>query len=237
VTTTGGAKCWGGNYFGTLGNNSNTDSWTPVDVYGLTSGVVQLAGGGGHTCAVTASGAAKCWGWGSAGQLGNNSTGNSTVPVDVAGLGANVASIAAGYDHTCVVTTSGAAKCWGSGSSGQLGNNGTASVLVPTDVSGLTSGASRIAAGASHTCAVTTGGAAKCWGSGNYGQLGDGNGTMSLVPVSVSGLTSGVTSIAVGNSFSCVVVSGGAKCWGYGGQGRLGNNSNVDAIIPVDVTP
>ncbi len=94
-----------------------------------------------------------------------------------------------------------------------------------------------ISAGVTHACAVTSAGGAKCWGSGNYGQLGDGNGTMSLVPVGVSGLASGVTSIAVGNSFSCVVVSGGAKCWGYGGQGRLGNNSNADTLIPADVTP
>ncbi len=76
--------------------------------------------------------------------------------------------------HTCAVTTSGAAKCWGSGSFGQLGNGATRDSHTPVDVSGMSSGVLAIAAGRYHTCAVTTSGAAKCWGHGNSGKLGKG---------------------------------------------------------------
>ena len=83
VTTSGGAKCWGSNNYGQLGNNSSTNSSVPVDVVGLTSGVASLTVGGAHACAVTTSGGAKCWGANGYGQFGNNSTTNSRVPVDV----------------------------------------------------------------------------------------------------------------------------------------------------------
>ena len=238
VTTLGGAKCWGYGGQGRLGNNSTTYSLVPVDVVGLTSGVASLAAGGSHTCAVTTSGGAKCWGYNSSGQLGNNSTTQSLVPVDVVGLTSGVMSITRGTSHTCAVTTSGGAKCWGYNSSGQLGNNSTTNSSVPVDVVGLTSGVMSITGGSSHTCAVTTAGGAKCWGSNGYGQLGNNSATNSSVPVDVVGLTSGVMSITGGSSHTCAVTTaGGAKCWGSNSYGQLGNNSAASSRIPVDVLP
>ena len=236
VTTSGGAKCWGYNYNGQLGNNSTTQSKVPVDVFGLTSGVASLKGGDSHTCAVTTSGGAKCWGYNANGQLGNNSTTQSKVPVDVFGLTSGVASLGAGYSHTCAVTASGGAKCWGYNTYGQLGNNSFTDSKVPVDVFGLTSGVASLGAGRSHTCAVTTSGGAKCWGYNSYGQLGNNSTFDSLVPVDVFGLTSGVASLEVGSHNACAVtVSGGAKCWGYNGNGQLGNNSTIDSLVPADV--
>ncbi|WP_240592722.1 putative Ig domain-containing protein [Macromonas bipunctata] len=236
VTTSGGAKCWGDNQFGKLGNDSTTPSWVPVDVWGLTSGVASIASGGSHTCAVTTSGGAKCWGQNYYGQLGNNSTDESLVPVDVSGLTSGVASIASGADHTCAVTTSGGAKCWGRNFDGQLGNDSTTNSLAPVDVSGLTSGVASIASGDVHACAVTTSGGAKCWGRNYSGQLGNNSFAGSSVPVDVSGLTSGVVSISLGYYHTCAVTtSGGAKCWGGNGNGQLGNTSNTDSEVPGDV--
>ena len=237
LTTSGGAKCWGFNAYGQMGNNSTTNSLVPVAVSGLTSGVASLAGGDNHTCAVTTAGGAKCWGLNYYGQLGNNSTANSNVPVDVSGLTSGVASLAGGNAHTCAVTTSGGVKCWGRNTAGQLGNNSTTQSLVPVAVSGLTSGVASITGGGNHTCALTTSGGVKCWGFNAYGQMGNNSTTDSKVPVAVSGLTSGVTQIAVGYLHTCAVTTaGGAKCWGNNGYGQMGNNSTANSNVPVDVS-
>ncbi len=191
MTTGGGAFCWGWNSYGQLGDGTTTNRSTPVPVTGLSSGVVSLAAGSGHTCAVTTGGAARCWGWNSYGQLGDGTTTNRSTPVPVTGLPSGVASLAAGSGHTCAVTTGGAAKCWGWNSYGQLGDGTTTNRSTPVPVTGLPPEVASLAAGSGHTCAVTTGGTAKCWGYNFNGQLGDRTTTNRSTPVPVTGLPSG----------------------------------------------
>ena len=107
-----------------------------MPVTGLSSGVASITASYWHTCAVLVSGAATCWGMNLNGQLGNGTTTDSAIPVPVTGLSSGVASITPGGNHTCAVLVSGAAKCWGSGRGGQLGNGGTDST-VPVTVTGL----------------------------------------------------------------------------------------------------
>ncbi len=129
-----------------------------------------------------------------------------------------VAQVATGDAHTCALMSGGSVKCWGSNSSGQLGNGQSGFMvesLVPVDVVGLGS-VTAVSAGGAHTCALIPGGQVRCWGANTGGQLGDGSTTASSVPVPVSGLT-GATAISAGTTQTCAVVTGGAvKCWGEG---------------------
>ena len=237
LTTGGGVKCWGYNGYGQLGDGTMTQRSIPVDVSGLTSGVVAIAAGGHHTCALTTGGGVKCWGLNGSGQLGDGTTTQRSIPVNVSGLGSGIVAIATGWSHTCALTTSGGVKCWGLNSDGQLGDNSTTNRLMPIDVSGLSSGMAAIATGDYHTCALTSSNGAKCWGNNSYGQLGDGTTTQRNIPVNVSGLSSGVVAIATNPSHTCAVATGGgAKCWGLNGSGQLGDGTTTQRNIPVDVS-
>lgn len=250
LTNAGGVKCWGWNRNGQLGNNAGGNervySATPVDVVGLTSGVRAISAGGGHTCALMVEGTVKCWGDNSLGQLGDGSKESHLTPVDVVGLPDDIQAISTGHSHTCALTSSGGVKCWGNNAQGQVGDNTGMRRSTPVDVVGLSSGVQAITAGSVHTCALTTDGGVKCWGSNGKGQLGDGTGGQGfdvgidknrrLKPVDVVGLSSGIQSVVAGNYHTCALTdTGSVKCWGYGSSGALGDNSNVNRNIPVDV--
>jgi hypothetical protein len=187
LTSAGGVKCWGSNYFGQLGDGTTTDRHTPVDVSGLQSGVAALAAGFGHTCALTSAGGVTCLGWNAYGQLGDGTTIERHTPVDVSGLQSGVAALAAGDFHTCALTSAGGVKCWGRNEYGQLGDGTTTDRNIPVAVSGLASGVVALAAGEAHTCAVTNDGGVQCWGDNSSGQLGDGTTTVRITPVAVVG--------------------------------------------------
>ncbi len=236
LTTAGGVKCWGLNASGQLGTNSTASSSIPVDVVSLGSDVAAISAGDDHTCALTTAGAVKCWGYNALGQLGNNSSANSPIPVDVASLGSSVAAISAGDDHTCALTTAGEVKCWGYNALGQLGNNSSANSPIPVDVASFGSGVAAISAGANHTCALTAVGAVKCWGYNVLGQLGNNGGANSPTPVDVVSLGSGVAAIGAGANHTCALTAAGAvACWGYNFFGQLGDNSNTDRLTPVTI--
>ncbi len=190
LTAGGGVKCWGGKGYGQLGDGTITTRLTPIDVTGLTSGVSAIAAGFYHTCALTAGGGVKCWGWNKFGQLGDGTTTDRTTPVDVSGLTSGVSAIAAGHAHTCALTSGGEVKCWGNSWVAERGDGTIIDRTRPVDVSGLTGGVSAIAAGGAHTCALTSSGGVKCWGYNKYGEVGDGTTTDRTTPVDVGPQTS-----------------------------------------------
>ncbi len=231
LRSSGTVSCWGYDI-----GNGNGARFIPVDVKDL-SGVQSVSAGARHFCVVTSGGAVQCWGRSDVGQLGNRSSAETFELVDVVGLSSGVISVSAGYHQTCAVTSAGALKCWGANDYGQVGNNTTLDSLVPADVVGLSAGVVAVSAGEFYTCAVTSAGAVKCWGSLRWGQFGDPKTTdTSLVPVDIAGLSSGVVSVSVGDSHACAATSTGAvKCWGANDYGQLGNGTTIGSSVPVDV--
>lgn len=233
ITSEGGVVCWGNNDSGELGNGTTQDSSIPVTVVGLEEDIIEISAGGGHTCALTASGGVKCWGANNAGQLGDGTQINRLEPVGVIGLSQGVTAISVGAWHSCALLANGGVKCWGGNSDGQLGD-GTWVVFrtSPVYVYNLTSGISAISAGGVHTCALTISGGGKCWGYGGAGELGDGTGNGSNKPVNVLGLSSGICSIRAGGSHSCAItISGGLKCWGFNQYGQVGNGTTTTNVL------
>src|SRR5690606_13204900 len=114
LTTTGAVWCWGRNGFGQLGDGSTNTQPAPVQVSGLPSNIITITAGDQHTCALTDTGAAWCWGYNQYGQLGDGASNSpETTPVQVSGFPSDVTAIAAGSWHTCALTDTGDAWCWG----------------------------------------------------------------------------------------------------------------------------
>ena len=246
-TAAGGVVCWGDNDNGQLGDNSTITRAKPVNVIGLPFGSTALAAGHGsigHTCAVTSIGGVKCWGGNNSGQLGDTSTTQRLTPVDVPGVN-GISRVIAGDSFSCALSTTGGIQCWGRNDSGQLGDGTgpSADKLVPVTVSGFGSmaGATALAGSYNHACAVNSAGGAVCWGE-NFGrQLGDGSmANFQNVPVAVTGLGTGIASVAAGSNHSCALtISGGVKCWGDKSYGEIGDGTfgfGMSQPTPVDVS-
>ncbi len=191
LTPDGAAYCWGLDDFGQVGGDSLQQrcgtaacSKVPIPVKGGLA-FTSISAGGSHTCALTAAGAAYCWGRGDLGQLGDGTARTSAVPVAVAG-GIRFQSVSAGMQHTCGVAVDGLAYCWGQNNFGRLGIGGLEAIVPqPAAVSGSLHFIA-VSAGALHTCALTSEGAAYCWGFGGFGQLGAGLPNDASTPVRVS---------------------------------------------------
>jgi alpha-tubulin suppressor-like RCC1 family protein len=228
----GSAWCWGANGSGQLGSPATSgDSIAPVQV--MTDAtiplaqVIGLAGGGAHTCAVTAAGAVACWGDNTSGQLGVDPTGTPPVPSSNAALAVDLgADLATGLSaralHTCATLAEGTLTCWG----------GAAAAWTPAPVASPTDAAA-VAAGADFACALRAGGGIACWGQNLNGQFG--NGSTLATPADMTALAVAVPrALVTGAAHSCVLLADGTvRCWGA--NDRLQTGSATAQAVPVDV--
>ena len=268
LTTAGGVQCWGNNSVGQLGDGTTTSRFTPADVPGLTSGVAAVIAGFDHTCALTTAGGVKCWGDNIVNALGAESSETcisafgdphacSTTPLDVETLDSGVTALSARATHTCALTQAGGVRCWGNNVNGQLGdgtfgnNRRTPEDVLAAPGGPPLTGVAALAAGGQHTCALTTAGGVKCWGSNLLGTVGDGdtNPKERPIPVDVcqfydagaqqcAELFAGATAVTAGLAHSCALTTvGGVKCWGTNCCGNLGIGTldGQPHPVPVDV--
>ncbi len=247
LTDNAAVRCWGANDQGQLGDGTVTSRRTPA-VASLDS-VTSISAGAEHTCALTAAGGAKCWGANASGQLGASSSDMcgdfacSLTPIDVSGLASGVSRLAAGFSHTCAVTTAGALKCWGLNLYGQLGDGTRTDRPSPAAVSGLDAGVADVAPGDVFTCALMTDGSARCWGSNSAGELGNAATTDSLTPVSVCAEATcaapfgDVVQLVAGDFHGCALRSSGdVYCWGANDDGQLGAQTAEQCAAVVSQT-
>ncbi|HEU4410015.1 MAG TPA: hypothetical protein VFS43_32470 [Polyangiaceae bacterium] len=238
----GTVQCWGANGLGQLGDGTTSNRNTPVPVRSapngpLLTGVLALALGGSHSCALLEGDTVQCWGANGYGQLGDGerfeegSPVYQSTPVSVRSgpEGApltGVQALALGYDHSCALL-GGTVQCWGANGYGQLGDGMTShrrSTPVPVVSApkgpSLT-GVRDLALGGYHSCALLDDGTVRCWGYNGSGQLGNGttsnwSSTPLLVRSELGGAPlAGVQALALGGSHSCALLEGGTvQCWG-----------------------
>jgi alpha-tubulin suppressor-like RCC1 family protein len=235
ISTDSNTYCWGGGAVGRegyLGDGKLSRSTLPVKVL-ADSAFVSIVIGDAHTCALTASGMAFCWGQNTWGELGDGTTTDRSTPVAVA-TQQRFRSISAGAYHTCGITLTNDAFCWGDNRWGELGtgdvayNAVSAATRVPTAVSGNLR-FSAVAAGWEHTCAIATTGSTYCWGRNEDArQLGDdSNITHRGVPGIITGSIQ-FTALAAGALATCGrTATNDVYCWGGDYYGSLGNGEAV----------
>lgn len=263
--------CWGENSRGTVGNNdpSGTDVSTPTLVStinlgaGYTATKLSTSGSRSQNMCAIVDGKAWCWGGNEAGQIGNGVTGGivraPTKVVDTGVLaGKTVTSISQDgyptglnpapdqiYPHVCAVADS-QVFCWGENEAGQLGVGNTNDSNTPVAVLGVLNNKviQDVNVGIRHSCALANS-RIYCWGSNNYGQLGDGQAmtatTRRTTPDLIAedaGVLQGKTITAIGGGANrgCAIADFRSYCWGLGTDGQIGDGYRITRNRPTEAT-
>jgi alpha-tubulin suppressor-like RCC1 family protein len=254
LDSNGKVYSWGGNVYGILGNGSTDTSTVPVEVADgsvdfTSKNITQVSCGQNHSLALDENGRVYSWGSNTYGILGNGSTNNSNVPVEVVDNllnedGNKIIKINAGFSHSLALGENGKVYSWGYNNNGQLGdgttNNRNVPVLVADgDINFRSKNIVQISSGGNHSLALDVGGKVCAWGYNNYGQLGNGTSINRSVPQEVGDInftSKSIVKISAGRFHSLALDSESrVYAWGGNWNGQLGDGTNIDRNVPVEV--
>jgi alpha-tubulin suppressor-like RCC1 family protein len=224
---------FGYNYFGQLGNGTNTSTKTPVQITSIND-IKAVASSGLHSIVLKNDGTVWAFGKNNSGQLGTGNLLNSNTPVQVTTL-SNIIEIAVGYQHSLAVKNDGTVWAWGRNDNGQLGIGNYTDQSLPYQIGSLTNG-SAVSAAFDHSLVLKNDGTVWSFGRNYFGQLGNGSNTISNIPVNVFNLSS-IISIAAGNQRSIALKSNGTVwAWGRNDNGEHGDGTTTNVNIPVQTS-
>ena len=237
--------CWGDNRLQQLGNTTFVSSLSRIPV--LTESLpgsryaVKISAGLNHTCLLANDGTVWCWGDNVFGQIGDSTTDFRAAPVQPSlGIDQTAADISLGGSTTCIILNSGEMRCWGKGTSGQLGNGSEMSSNSPVTVLGVPSNfsAAKLAVGSQHVCVADVQGLAWCWGSFLNGRLGTTATSNASMPIATASLGAAAVQVAAGLDHTCVLLATPAvSCFGKNNVGQIGQaTTTASSSTPTVVT-
>ena len=222
---------WGGNGDGQLGNATNMNQCTPVQI-GTGQLWQSVTAGDQNSFALRSDGTLWAWGLNGAGQLGDGTNTNRNAPVQI-GTATNWKEISAGYYHAMTLKTDGTLWVWGWDFYGQLGNGAASVSWIPVQIE-VGSTWLAISAGSNHSLAIKSDGTLWAWGQNSYGQVGNNSTAQVNAPVQIA--AGSWRTVAAGDTHSLAIKSDGSLwAWGRNVDGRLGDNSTVQRNAPVPV--
>jgi alpha-tubulin suppressor-like RCC1 family protein len=234
IKTDGTLWTWGARFYGKLGNNSTSNSLTPVTTFAGGNNWKQVRCSDNFNAAIKTDGTLWTWGRGSTGRLGNNAATDRSTPVTTFAGGNNWKQVSCGYQHTAAIKTDGTLWTWGSGYFGRLGTNATTERLTPVTTFAGGTNWKQVSAGNNHTAAIKTDGTLWTWGSGTSGQLGTNDSTNRSTPVTTFAGGNNWKQVSSGNAYmSAIKTDGTLWTWGVGNLGQLGNNATTNRSTPV----